>query len=219
MRDRNTPLTPGDLEGLAWTKMDGLLPAVVQDPATGAVLMLGYMDRAALEATLASGLVTFFSRSKRRLWTKGETSGNRLRAAAVHADCDSDALLVLARPEGPTCHLGTPSCFALEPEGAGWLAVLAGIVAERAAAPPERSYTARLIASGPARIAQKIGEEGVEVALAAVTRDSAGCAEEIADLVYHLNVLMESRGLGWADVTAILRARHQAAETASTASS
>jgi phosphoribosyl-ATP pyrophosphohydrolase/phosphoribosyl-AMP cyclohydrolase len=171
--------------------------------------MLGYMDRVALAATLESGFATFFSRSKGRLWRKGETSGNRLRVVSVHEDCDGDALLVRAVPEGPTCHLGTASCFGGEEAGPGWLAELSRIVAERASAPPEESYTARLIAEGLPRIAQKVGEEGVEIALAAVTRDAAGCAEEVADLLYHLTVLMQAKGFGWGDVIAILRERHK----------
>lgn len=209
MRDRNSPLTAADLDGLAWDKMAGLLPAVVQHRRSGRVLMLAYMDRPALVATLESGFATFFSRSRAAQWMKGETSGNRLRVAAVFDDCDGDAVLVLADPDGPTCHLGTASCFAGEgAEGPGWLAELSGIVAERAAGGDAASYTVRLLKEGAARIAQKIGEEGVEVALAAVTRDAAGCAEEAADLVYHLAVLMEARGFGWEDVVAVLRGRH-----------
>ena len=210
MRDRNAPLTPFDLDALAWSKMDGLLPAVVQDAATGQVLMLGYMDRAALEATLASGFATFFSRSKQRLWQKGETSGNRLAVQAVIADCDNDALLVRAVPEGPTCHLGTTSCFGAEgPNGVGFLGELARIVHERAQADPAESYTARLLNEGTQRAAQKVGEEGVEVALAAVARDAAGCAEEVADLVYHLTVLMEAKGIAWDDIAKVLAGRHK----------
>jgi phosphoribosyl-ATP pyrophosphohydrolase/phosphoribosyl-AMP cyclohydrolase len=209
MRDRNTPLNQDGIAALAWEKMDGLLPAAVQDRRSGRLLMLGYMDRDALAATLSSGFATFYSRSKQRLWQKGETSGNRLRVASVHEDCDSDALLVLAEPEGPTCHLGTKSCFGGEgAEGPGWLAELSSVVAARAAAPSEASYTSRLLAEGLPRIAQKIGEEGVEVALAAVTRDAEGCAEEIADLLYHLAVLMEARGFGWEEVMAVLKQRH-----------
>ena len=209
MRDRNAPLNEADIAALAWEKMDGLLPAVVQDRATGELLMLGYMNREALEATLRTGFTTFFSRSKGRLWQKGETSGNRLRVASVHEDCDRDALLVRADPEGPTCHLGTRSCFGGDVEGAGWLGELSRIVSQRAAGGDESSYTARLLAEGPSRIAQKVGEEGVEVALAAVTRDAAGCAEEMADLLYHLTVLMEARGFGWERVIAVLRRRHK----------
>ncbi|WP_205481729.1 bifunctional phosphoribosyl-AMP cyclohydrolase/phosphoribosyl-ATP diphosphatase HisIE [Sphingomonas arenae] len=209
MRDRSAPLSLSDVETLAWDKMGGLIPAVVQDRGTSTVLMLGYMDRAALSATLESGLATFFSRSRQRLWQKGETSGNVLRVATIHADCDSDALLVLADSEGPTCHLGTPSCFDAAPGGPAWLGELARIVSDRANATPDESYTARLLAHGLPRIAQKVGEEGVEVALAAVTRDAAGTAEEIADLLYHLTVLMEARATGWEQVVAVLKFRHQ----------
>ena len=209
MRDRNAPLTEADIGTLAWYKMDGLLPAVVQDAATQQMLMLGYMDAAALRATLESGRATFFSRSKGRLWQKGETSGNHLAVRRVLTDCDSDALLVEADPVGPTCHLGTTSCFSEEgPAGIGWLAELRRIVAERAKAEPEESYTARLLAAGPMRIGQKIGEEGVEIALAAVGRDAEGCVEETADCIYHLTVLMEARGFGWDDVAGKLRERH-----------
>ena len=211
MRDRNAPLTQAQIAGLDWDKMEGLLPAVVQDRATGSVLMLGYMSRDALAATLESGFATFFSRSRRQLWRKGETSGNRVRATSVHADCDGDALLVLAHPEGPVCHLGTATCFGGdEADGPAWLGELSRIVAARAAGGRDESYTARLLAEGTARIAQKVGEEGVELALAAVTSDAAGAAEEAADLVYHLAVLMEDRGFGWEDVVAILRSRHAA---------
>jgi phosphoribosyl-ATP pyrophosphohydrolase/phosphoribosyl-AMP cyclohydrolase len=217
MRDRNSPLTPDELDRLAWEKMDGLLPAVVQDRASGRVLMLGYMSREALAATLSSGFVTFFSRSKERLWQKGETSGNALRLVSVHEDCDGDALLVLADPEGPTCHLGTQSCFGGERDGPGWLAELSRIIAERAASGDASSYTRKLLDEGPEKIGKKIGEEGVEVALAGATRDVAGCIEEVADLVYHVSVLMEARGFRWEDVVAALKARH--AERSSIASS
>ena len=210
MRDRNAPLTAADIDVLAWDKMDGLIPAIVQDVATGQVLMLGYMDRAALAATLGSGFATFFSRSKQRLWQKGETSGNRLAVSAVAMDCDADALLIKATSAGPTCHLGTESCFGeVGPDGAGWLGKLARIVHERAAADPADSYTARLLAEGLPRVAQKIGEEGVELALAATGRDTAGCVEETADLLYHLTVLMEARSYGWDEVAAILAERHR----------
>jgi len=209
MRDRRSPLTPADLPALAWDKMGGLLPAAVQDAHSGRLLMLGYMDQAALRATLDSGFATFFSRSKNRLWQKGETSGNRLRVRGVHEDCDADALVVLADPEGPTCHQGTRSCFGGEPDGPGWLAELSRIVAERARSGPDTSYTRWLLKEGTERIAQKVGEEGVEVALAAVTRDSAGTAEEIADLLFHLTVLMEARGFGWNEVVDVLRRRHR----------
>lgn len=210
MRDRNAPLTADDANALDWAKMDGLLPAVVQDAETGQVLMLGYMNPAALELSLESGFATFFSRSKARLWTKGESSGNRLAVRSIHADCDDDALLVSAVPEGPTCHLGTTSCFTSKgASGAGWLGRLSRIVAERGRADPAASYTARLLGEGPVRIAQKIGEEGVEVALAGAVGEVGDCVSETADLLYHLSVLMQSRGFGWAEVAAELERRHQ----------
>lgn len=209
MRDRSAPLSAGDIDSLDWEKMDGLLPAVIQDPATGQVLMLGYMSRESLAATFERGRAVFQSRSKGRLWEKGETSGNSLAVVEVRADCDGDALLVKAEPAGPTCHLGTASCFGGEPDGPGFLAALSRIVAARAGADPSGSYTARLLAEGPAKVAQKVGEEGVELALAAVGRDRQGCIEETADLLYHVTVLMEARGFGWEDVSAALRKRHR----------
>nr|WP_295373136.1 bifunctional phosphoribosyl-AMP cyclohydrolase/phosphoribosyl-ATP diphosphatase HisIE [uncultured Sphingosinicella sp.] len=209
MRDRDAPLSAAELDSLSWDKMDGLLPVVVQDARTLQVLMLGYMNREALARTLESGFVTFHSRSKGRLWMKGETSGNRLAVRTVHSDCDSDALLIEAVPEGPTCHLGTTSCFSeAGPSGVGWLAKLAGIVEQRASAGASESYTAKLLAEGPIRIAQKIGEEGVEVALAGATGDAAQCVSETADLLYHLTVLMQARGFTWDEVAAELAARH-----------
>jgi phosphoribosyl-ATP pyrophosphohydrolase/phosphoribosyl-AMP cyclohydrolase len=211
MRDRNAPLTLADAAALDWAKMDGLIPAVVQDGATQQLLMLGYMNEAALTATLESGLATFFSRSKQRLWTKGETSGNHLRVLGVFADCDGDALLVRADPVGQTCHLGMTSCFTEESaDGVGWLAELARIVAFRAAADPKESYTARLLGEGIQRVAQKIGEEGVELALAGAAGERQACVDETADLLYHLTVLMQARGYGWDDVAAVLKARHKA---------
>ncbi len=211
MRDRNAPLTSADTGSLAWEKMGGLLPATVQDRCSGRVLMLGYMNLEALEHTLTTGAVTFWSRSKARLWTKGESSGNGLKLHAAHGDCDGDALLILADPQGPTCHLGTQSCFGASvaaAAGPGWLAQLSSIVAQRGESGDESSYTRRLLAEGPTRIAQKVGEEGVEVALAAVTASPGQCASEIADLLYHVTVLMEARGIGWPDIIAILQTRH-----------
>ena len=209
MRDRNAPLSGQDIDKLAWDKMDGLLPVTVQDASTGRMLMLGYVTREALGRTLAEGLITFWSRSKARLWTKGESSGNQLRLVAAYGDCDGDAVLMLADPTGPTCHLGTASCFgAVAGTGPGWLAELSRIVAQRAASGDDSSYTRRLLADGPMRIAQKIGEEGVELALAGAASAAEECAAEAADLLYHLCVLMESRRFGWGDVVALLQARH-----------
>ncbi|MDQ3074417.1 MAG: bifunctional phosphoribosyl-AMP cyclohydrolase/phosphoribosyl-ATP diphosphatase HisIE [Pseudomonadota bacterium] len=189
--------------------MDGLVPAVVQDAASGEVRMLGYMDRAALDATLRDGLVTFHSRSRGGLWRKGETSGNLLDLIEIRTDCDRDALLILAQPRGPTCHMGTPSCFGEQgAPGTGFIAALAATVAERAAGDPATSYTARLVGEGIKRIAQKVGEEGVEVALAATAGDAAELTAEAADLVYHLTVLLEASGASWETVIAELKRRH-----------
>lgn len=199
-----------DPDTLAWDKMEGLLPAIVQDVATGEVRMLGYMDRSALDATRDTGKVTFFSRSKGRLWVKGETSGNTLEVDAIRPDCDGDTLLVTARPRGPTCHKGTDSCFGEGLEStAGFLPLLARIVAERAASGEGESYTRHLLDAGVKRIAQKVGEEGVEVALAATAGDSEEVASEMADLLYHLTVLLEATGSDWEAVMSVLRDRHE----------
>lgn len=200
-------MTPEQIDGLAWDKQGGLLPAIVQDAANGRVLMLGYMNREALAATLESRRVTFWSRSKARLWTKGETSGHFLDLASVETDCDHDTLLVTARPNGPTCHLDRASCFEHAPSN--FLADLDALVEERARTRPEGSYTTSLFESGPRRIAQKVGEEGVETALAAVTQDDAALLGEAADLVYHLTVLLRARGLSLDDAVAVLRDRHR----------
>ena len=205
MRDRSTPLTLSEIGELAWEKMGGLMPAVVQDRRSGEVLMVAYMNTESLQATLASGFATFFSRSKQRLWQKGETSGNRLKVHGVFTDCDADALLLLVDAEGPACHLGTRSCFEADVAGPGWLAQLSAIIAERAASDDPSSYTRKLIEEGPQRIGKKIGEEGVEVALAGVSRD--------------VGVLMEARGFGWEDVVAALKVRHAEAAKRSTVSS
>lgn len=199
-----------DMDALAWDKLSddgrgGLLPAIVQDADSLRVLMLGYMSREALAATLASGKVTFFSRSRQRLWMKGETSGNTLALVSVAADCDADALLVSARPQGPTCHTGTMSCFADAPGDA--VAALDGVIAQRKRAAADASYTRKLFDAGIARIAQKVGEEGVETALAAVTADDGALRGEAADLVYHLLVLLQARGLDWNAVRAELARR------------
>jgi phosphoribosyl-AMP cyclohydrolase / phosphoribosyl-ATP pyrophosphohydrolase len=197
-----------DADRLDWAKGDGLLPAVVQHALSGAVLMLGYMSRASYEATLACGEAVFFSRGRGRLWRKGETSGNVLKVVEIRTDCDADALLLRAEPAGPTCHLGTRSCFGA-PLAATLLDELEGVIAARLEERPEDSYVARLAAGGPARAAQKLGEEGVETALAAVTRDDDGLAEESADLLFHLLVLLRIRGLSLEAVLARLAARRR----------
>jgi phosphoribosyl-AMP cyclohydrolase / phosphoribosyl-ATP pyrophosphohydrolase len=204
-----------DLDELDWDKSDGLLPAIVQDAAGGAVLMLGYMNRKALAATQASGRVTFWSRSKQRLWTKGETSGNYLEVRSIAADCDRDTLLILARPSGPACHLGTRTCFGETPphaavESLAFLSTLQEVIAERIANPAPESYTAKLLAEGPRRVAQKVGEEGVELALAAVAQGDAEIIGEAADLLYHMLVLLQSKHLSLGQVVAELETRHRA---------
>lgn len=196
-----------------WAKVDGLVPAIVQDVASGAVRMLGYMSQEALEETERSGLVTFFSRSRNRLWRKGETSGNRLELVSIALDCDSDALLVLARPHGPTCHTGAASCFGEGAPGTGFIAELADTVRQRAGADLGASYTARLLADGIKRIAQKVGEEGVETALAAVAGDSAEVTAEAADLIYHLTVLLQASSASWPEVVDELKRRHAPASS------
>ena len=198
-----------DVNSLAWDRMNGMLPAIVQDAASGEVRMLGYMNREALEATIASGLVTFFSRSRGTLWRKGDTSGNSLALVSIAADCDGDALRITATPTGPTCHTGTSSCFGDGvAQGTGFIGVLERVLAGRATADPATSYTARLLSDGVKRIAQKVGEEGVETALAAVAGDDAEVASEAADLVYHLTLLLQARGLSWSPVIDELRRRH-----------
>jgi phosphoribosyl-AMP cyclohydrolase / phosphoribosyl-ATP pyrophosphohydrolase len=192
-----------------WKKTDGLVPAIVQDSATQQVLMLGYMDRAALRTTLRTKRVTFFSRTKRRQWTKGESSGNFLNVEAIAADCDSDTLLIQARPDGPTCHRGTPSCFGDKgASGAGFLAQLDRVVAQRLSSKDAGSYTVRLAKEGVGRVAQKVGEEGVETALAAVQASRAELAGEAADLLYHLIVLLRVKKMALRDAIAVLEKRH-----------
>ncbi|KAF1708009.1 bifunctional phosphoribosyl-AMP cyclohydrolase/phosphoribosyl-ATP diphosphatase HisIE [Pseudoxanthomonas sacheonensis] len=196
-----------ELQSLEWAKGDGLLPAIVQDASNLRVLMLGYMNAEALAATRASGHVTFYSRSKQRLWKKGETSGHVLELVSIQADCDNDTLLILARPHGPTCHLQRASCFADAP--ASFLADLDVLVAQRERERPAGSYTTALFGEGIRRIAQKVGEEGVETALAAVVQDDAALLGESADLVFHLLVLLRARGLSLQDVSSLLQERHK----------
>ena len=198
--------TPFDLDTLDFAKQGGLLPAVVQDARTHRVLMLGYMDRAAIETTLSSGKVTFFSRSKQRLWMKGETSGDVLEFVSINTDCDADALLVQAIPHGPTCHLKRASCFPDAPGSV--LADLDATIAQRERERPAGSYTTTLFEAGVRKIAQKVGEEGVETALALVAQDERAVLDEAADLFFHALVGMRARGLGLADVEAVLAKRH-----------
>jgi len=194
-----------DPDALVWDRGGGLLPAIVQDADSLRVLMLGYMDRAALLASFERGWVTFYSRRRQALWTKGETSGNRLALVSVTQDCDGDALLVLARPTGPTCHAGTVSCFPTAP--ASYLRKLDTRIGQRLQERPAGSYTTRLVEAGVRAIAQKVGEEAVETALAAVAQDDAALVGESADLLYHLLVLLKARGLGLTDAETVLEER------------
>lgn len=206
---------------LAFAKQDGLLPAVVQHHRTGRVLMLGYQDAEALTATLSTGLATFFSRSRQEQWVKGATSDNFLRVTSIEVDCDRDTILLICDPDGPTCHTGSQSCFddesspsrAAAPspstaEVGAFVAELEQVVITRDRERPEGSYTTTLLEGGVRRIAQKVGEEGVETALAAVAQEDPELIGESADLIYHLLVLLRSRGLGLEDVEAELRRRH-----------
>ena len=195
-----------DSAALDWDKVGGLMPAIVQDAATLRVLMLGYMDKAALENTLQVGKVTFFSRSKQRLWVKGETSGNHLEVVDIRADCDADTLLITARPQGPTCHTGSTSCFGAAP--GQFLGALDALVAQRERERPAGSYTTTLFDKGTRRIAQTVGEEGVETALAGVAQGDEELLGESADLLFHLIVLLRARGLSLGDAVAVLEQRH-----------
>lgn len=206
---KHMKVTLNNLPELAWAKMEGLLPCVVQDAISGQVLMLGYMNQEAIKATLDKQLVTFYSRSKERLWTKGETSNNTLSLVDISTDCDQDSLLVLANANGPTCHKGTTSCWdAAETADISFLSTLENVIASRKDAPADSSYTASLYASGIKRIAQKVGEEGVETALAATVQDLDELKNESADLLYHLIVLLQASNLSLSDSIAVLKKRH-----------
>lgn len=194
---------------LDFEKGGGLLPAIVQHAVTRTVLMLGYMNAAALAETQASGRVTFYSRSKGRLWTKGESSGHFLEVVHICADCDQDTLLVQALPAGPVCHTGAADCFAQTAASDGFLYQLQGIIATRAQASPEESYTARLLQKGRQKIAQKVGEEAVELILEAQSGPDDLFLNETADMLYHLLVLLHSRDLSIQDVERVLQERHR----------
>ena len=207
-----------DVEQLAWDPHSGLLPAIVQHATNGAVLMLAYMNREALRATLERRRVVFYSRSRRRLWEKGETSGHTLELVEIRQDCDADTLLIAALPKGPVCHLGTATCFGDAPlsaaERLAFLHELETIVGERIAESPEGSYTAALYAKGLKHLAQKVGEEGLEVALAAVSEADGPLLGEAADLLYHLLLLLRGRNLSLQSVVDELRERHRDRATA-----
>ena len=199
-----------NIQNIDWAKVDNLLPVVIQDYKTAQVLMLGFMNQDALAKTLADGVVCFFSRTKGRLWVKGETSGNFLKVVEMGLDCDNDSLLILVSPVGATCHTGATSCFdKSDTPDLVFLANLEKLINERKTADPKSSYTAQLFAKGTKRIAQKVGEEGVETALAATVKDKDETICESADLLYHLTVLLADGDLTLSDVIGKLRERHQ----------
>lgn len=198
-----------DIEDIDFTKNpDGLVPVIVQDNATLKVLMLGYVNREALELTLALGRMTFYSRTRQCLWTKGETSGNYLNVREMYADCDRDTILVMAEPEGPACHRGTKSCF-LTPENQGFIRELQEVIRRRQTERPEGSYTVKLFDKGSAKIAQKVGEEAVETVIEAVAGNDPAMIYEASDLIYHLLVLLVHKGLSIADLEEELARRHK----------
>ena len=199
-------------ERIDWNKNAGLIPVIVQHALNGSVLMLGYMNSEALRLTLERGRVVFFSRSRQRLWEKGETSGHTLELRSARVDCDADTLLLTAMPAGPVCHTGALTCFGDESLTAAtslsFLADLEQIIAQRVTENPQGSYTARLVQRGVKRVAQKVGEEGLEVALAGCVEDDPALVGECADLLYHLLVLLRARSLSLGQVIDALRARH-----------
>ncbi|MDA5543643.1 MULTISPECIES: bifunctional phosphoribosyl-AMP cyclohydrolase/phosphoribosyl-ATP diphosphatase HisIE [Yersinia] len=202
-------LSEQQINQLDWDKVDNLMPAIVQHAVSGEVLMMGYMNKEALAVTEETGKVTFFSRTKQRLWTKGESSGHFLNVVNIYPDCDNDTLLILVNPIGPTCHLGNNSCFAPAASDWGFLYQLEQLLASRKSADPDSSYTAKLYASGTKRIAQKVGEEGVETALAATVNDREELTNEASDLMYHLLVLLQDQDLDLSKVIGRLRERHE----------
>ncbi len=197
-----------NIEKIDWSKGDGLVAAIVQDERDNSVLMLGFMNAEALQLTLSTQRVTFYSRSRQRLWTKGETSGNILKLKDLRLDCDGDALLLTVEPQGPTCHTGSDTCWGQRRPSQRFLDQLDSLIEQRYRERPEKSYSTSLFEAGALRMAQKVGEEGVEVALAAQYPDDQALLGESADLVYHLLILLRSRGLGLKDLEALLEARH-----------
>ncbi len=202
-------VTKDNIEELAWQKMDNLIPAIIQHAATGAILMQGFMNKDALMATLTKGKATFFSRSKQDLWEKGETSNNFLNVTQILTDCDKDSLLIACTPMGPTCHLGTESCFPEQKlSQQNFLSELEQVIENKKNDSIEESYTAYLFSKGTTKIAQKVGEEGVEVALAAVAETKDDLLGECADLFYHTLVLLADKGIKLEEVMSVLQKRH-----------
>ena len=200
-----------DIEKLDFAKLNGLIPAVIVDNNSGSVLMLGFMNEEALDKTLETKKVTFFSRTKNRLWVKGETSGNFLNLVDIKSDCDNDSLLVYVNPEGPTCHTGDYSCFGIKKsdKDISFLTYLYELIAKRKNELPEGSYTTKLFMDGENRIIQKVGEEAVETVIAAKNNDKEEMINEISDLLYHLFVLMNEKSIGLDDIVNCLSDRHK----------
>lgn len=191
-------------------KMNGLVPAIVQDALTGKILMQGYMNEEALEKTKETGMVTFFSRSKNRLWTKGETSGNFMEVVSILVDCDGDAFLIKANPKGPVCHTGADTCFAeINDSKTGFIDQLRAIIKDRKNNPSEKSYTASLFAKGINKIAQKVGEEAVEIVIEAKDDNKELFLGEAADLLFHYLILLEAKGYELDEVMEVLIERHK----------
>ena len=197
------------MKNLNFSKGDGLIPAIVQDYQTKKVLMLGYMNQESFEKTNETGLVTFYSRSRQTLWTKGETSGNYLQVKEILLDCDQDTLLVMAQPKGPVCHKGTDTCFNETNESSVvFLEYLQDLINERKARMPEGSYTTSLFEKGIGRIAQKVGEEAVETVIEAMGNDDEAFLNEGADLLYHMLVLFTEKGTSIGEIVKVLEDRH-----------
>jgi len=197
------------MTNLNFDKLNGLIPAIIQDLSTGKVLMLGFMNREALEVTRKTGFATFYSRTRRQIWTKGETSGNFLKVLEIIPDCDGDTLLVKVSPQGPVCHTGSDTCFNEQNTSTpGFIEYLERIIENRKQASVEQSYTAKLFLAGAKRIAKKVGEEAVELALEAENGSDERFLDEAADLIYHTQVLLSSRNLSFERVIETLKARH-----------
>jgi phosphoribosyl-ATP pyrophosphohydrolase/phosphoribosyl-AMP cyclohydrolase len=193
-----------------FSKNDGLVPAIVQDAKTDKVLMLGFMDQNAYEKTVKENKVTFFSRSRQELWTKGETSGNELLVQKIMVDCDQDTLLIKAEPTGPVCHTGRDTCFnEINDRPDNFLYTLEKIIDDRKNSAPEESYTAKLLSDGLNKISQKVGEEATEVIIAALNQTGEQLKDEVADLLYHLLVLLQAKGVSLSEIDAVLANRHQ----------
>lgn len=202
-------ITQANINVIDFKKGNGLVPAIIQDAESGRVLMMGYMNSVALSTTLQTGKVTFFSRSKERLWTKGETSGNFLDLVRIDQDCDADTLLVQAIPAGPVCHTGEPTCFGNAFQGISFLRYLEKVIDQRYHNPSDQSYTSSLFKKGLDKIVQKVGEEAVEVVIAAKNEEKDLLLGELADLTYHLLVLLRAKNIQFSEVLKLLEDRHR----------